>query len=180
MAAGISFSMVTAPFKESVAEMDKQERKATMYALRAVGRSAQRAAKSVAPVYHGTDPRAEAESGNLKKSIRNARRLVYAGGKYALKTGPFGSTSAGTQVIRHGTRGGFAIDSLTAKHLGIEGPSMKKGESTKGQVRGVLLYRSVQELNYGYMATGVFAGPGSFMQGIFEDAYAKAFAKAAR
>jgi hypothetical protein len=178
MATGISVSMVTAPFKESLAEMDKQERRATMYALRATGRSTQRAAKSVAPVYHGTDPRAMAESGNLKKSIRNSKRLIYAGGKYALKTGPFGTKTAGTLVVRHGTRGGFAIDSLTAKHLGIEGPSVKKGESTKGQVRGVLLYRSVQELNYGYMGTGVFAGAGSVMQGIFEDAYAKAFAKA--
>lgn len=179
MATGFSFTMLTAPFKAEMTEMDRVQAKATMFALRSTGRYIQRAAKAKAPVYHGTDPRAVAESGNLKKSIRNAKRLTSAGGMYSLKVGPFGTAKAGTQVIRHGTRGGLAIDSLTAKHLNIKGPSMKAGESTKGQVRGVLLYRGKQESIYGYMEAGLSAVD-SGARGIFEAAYAKAFARFTR
>jgi hypothetical protein len=175
MATGISFTMITAPFTEATAGLAKAADKATMKALRSTGRGLQRAAKANAPVYHGTDPRAVAESGNLKKSIRNAKRITQHGFTYELKVGPWGSTRAGSQVIRHGTRGGFAIDSLTAKHLGIEGPSMAAGESTIGQVRGVLLYRGAQELNYGYMHAGIAAATGD-VSGIAEETYARAFA----
>src|ERR1700730_16238390 len=103
---GISFTMITAPFTDAMAEMDKVQDRATMYALRATGRYLGRVAKAKAPVDHGTDPRATAESGNLKKSIRNSKRLTNAGGQYSMKVGPFGTKKAGTIVTRHGSSKG--------------------------------------------------------------------------
>jgi hypothetical protein len=155
-------SMITSPFTDAMAEMDKAQDKATMFALRSSGRYLARAAKAVAPVYHGTDPRAMAESGNLKKSIRNAKRLTSGGGMYTLKVGPFGTKKAGTAVVRHGTAGALS--------------SVKAGTSTKGQIRGVQLYRGQQESIYGYMAAGL-AGAEGGMQGIYEAAYNRAFAR---
>lgn len=150
MSSGISFTMITAPFTEAAADMAKLQDKATMFALRSTGRYIGRAAKAKAPVYHGTDPRATAESGNLKKSIRNSKRLTSAGGSYSMKVGPFGTKKAGTAVTRHG--------------------------SGKGQLRGVQMYRDKQELTYGYMAAGL-AAVDSGAKEIFESAYAKAFAR---
>jgi hypothetical protein len=160
---GISFTMDSEGFTEMVVQLGDGADKATKYALRATGRFIQRSAKAKAPVYHGTDPRATAESGNLKKSIKNAKRLTGAGGAYSLKVGPFGSKKAGTAVTRHGTAGALS--------------SVKAGTSTKGQVRGVPLYRAQMEAQYGYMAGGLAAADAG-AQAIYESAYAKAFAKA--
>ena len=147
---GISFDMLTGPFNDRAKELNKVTDKATMYALRATGRYIIRAAKAKAPVYHGTDPRATAESGNLKKSIRNSRRLVRAGtGDYSMKVGPFGTKKAGTAVTRSG--------------------------SGRGQLRGVQLYRGQMEVIYGYMAAGIAVADGAAARAIFETAYAKAF-----
>jgi hypothetical protein len=152
MADGLSISMLTGPFNDSMDEWNHAADKATMYALRATGRYIGRAAKAKAPVYNGTDPRAQAESGNLKKSIKNAKRLIKLGpSDYSLKVGPFGSKKAGTAVTRSG--------------------------AGKGQIRGVQLYRSAQELRYGYMAAGVAVAGSGEARSIYEAAYEKAFAR---
>ena len=176
MADGISFTFDTHEFTEMTDGMIEANKKATMYAMRATGRYLARTAKARAPVYKGTDPRAMAESGNLKKSITNAKKLVQSADSYSLKVGPFGTKKKGTDIVRHGTRNGHAIDSRTAAHLGIKGPSRKAGESSKGQVRGVPLYRSKMEAKYGYMAAGIAAADAGAKE-IYEAAYEKAWAK---
>jgi hypothetical protein len=151
MADGFSISMLTGPFNDSIAEMNRVTDKATMYGLRTVGRTMQKAIKPKVPVYSGTDPRAQAESGNLKKSVRNSKRLVKVGvGDYSLKVGPFGTKKAGTAVTRHG--------------------------SGSGQIRGVQLYRAAQEVRHGYMATGVGDAQAT-VKTIYEAAYSKAWAR---
>lgn len=149
----------TSRFTAAMDDVKRAETKASMYGVRSVGRAVARAAKAQAPVYHGSDPRAMAESGNLRKSIKNARRMDRAGDTYQLKVGPFGSKKKGTAVTRYG--------------IGPT-PSVKAGTSTKGQVRGVQLYRAKMEAKYGYMAAGVSSVD---VEGIFEAAYAKAFAR---
>jgi hypothetical protein len=173
---GISFSMFTDPFNAMVADANRLSDRATMYALRATGRRLASRARSKAPVYKGDDYRARGESGNLRRSIRNARRLTSAGGNYSLKVGPFPSKKQGTEVVRYGTRRGVAIDSRTAAHLGIAGPSMKHGETTQGQVRGVQLYRRKMEEKYGYMAAGFASLEGEITE-IYQSAIAKALEK---
>lgn len=126
-------------------------RRATMYAMRAVGRAIAREAKSRAPVYHGSDPRVT--PGMLKKSIANARTMKAFGDTYELKVGPFGSKKKGTAVTRHG--------------------------SGSGQVRGVPLYRAAMETKYGYMR-GAMGTADAAMSSVFNDAYAKAWARWAK
>ena len=164
MANDISFRVITKPFEDATHSMDRAVQRATMYALRTQGRAVIKAAKPAAPVYKGTDARALAESGNLKKSIRNARLITkLANGNYYLRTGPTGTKKAGTAVVRHGSDGAKS--------------SRKAGTSTKGQVRGVKLYRAAMEEKYGYMAKGIAAVSGPGGRKIYEDAYAKALAK---
>ena len=151
MGDGISFTMDTTQFTAMTEGTVKAVPKATMYAMRATGRYLARTAKAKAPVYKGDDPRAMAESGSLRKSIKNARRLTNAGEVYELKVGPFGSTKQGTAVKRHG--------------------------SGKGQVRGVPLYRGQMERMYGYMETAIDAANSDATKVIYESAYAKAWAK---
>lgn len=151
MADGISFTWDASQFNAMTVEIGPVTRRATMYAMRATGRYLAGVAKSKAPVYRGDDPRAKAESGNLKKSIKNARRLSNNGVTYELKVGPFGSKKQGTAVTRHG--------------------------QGRGDVRGVPLYRAQMEEKYGYMASAVAAANSTETQIVFESAYAKAWAK---
>lgn len=151
MADGFSISMLTGPFSDSMDEWARVTDKATMYGLRTVGRTMQKAIKPKVPVYSGTDPRAKAESGNLRKSVRNSKRLIKLGvGDYSMKVGPFGTKKAGTAVTRHG--------------------------SGSGQVRGVQLYRAEQEVRYGYMASGVGDAQAT-VKTIYEAAYSRAWEK---
>lgn len=160
MGEAFEWDFITKGFTEHNLELTKATDKATLYALRATGRFIGRVAKKESPVYpgklnmsNGTDPRAQAESGNLKKSITNSRRVTKIGtGDYSMKVGPFGRKKAGTAVTRHG--------------------------KSKGQTRGVQLYRGQANELYGFMQTGVRAGDGSVARKIFEDAYQKAYEKA--
>ena len=103
MSDGLSFHLFTQPFEDAMAEVSRTTDRTTMYALRATGRAMARVAKSRAPVYEGPDPRATAESGNLRKSIKNSRRITRLGvGDYSMKVGPFGSKKKGTAVSRYG------------------------------------------------------------------------------
>jgi hypothetical protein len=144
----ISFVFDTSSFDAMTVEIKDPTRRATMYAMRAVGRSLAKVAKGNAPVYSGTDSRAT--PGDLRKSIKNARRMTAAGDTFELKVGPFGSKKQGTAVTRHG--------------------------QSKGQVRGVPLYRAKMEDRYGYMRSAISAGEGS-AEVIFNEAYAKAWAR---
>jgi hypothetical protein len=162
----ISFSFDTSAFDAMTVEIKDPTKRATMYAMRATGRYLARIAKGNAPVYKGSDPRATAESGNLKKSIKNAKRLTSAGDTYSLKVGPFGSKKQGTAVVRHGKAGPHS--------------SVKDGTSTKGQVRGVPLYRNKMEEKYGFMAGAIAAADSDATKAIYEAAYAKAWAKWSR
>jgi len=174
MAEFVSMSMITGQAKAAFAEMDRVTDKSTLYALRASGRLIVRKAKAKAPVYNGTDPRAMAESGNLKKSISNSRTIVHLGvGDHSMKVGPFGRNKAGTGVARHGTGVSAGTARAAAVH-GITLTSRKAGTSTKGQVRGVPLYRAAMEEKYGFMASGL-SGAEAEMRKVYEDAMAKAY-----
>jgi len=172
MGDGFEWDFVTKGFHAHKEKIDKATDKATLYALRSTGRLIGRVAKKESPVYpgplnmaYGTDPRAQAESGNLKKSISNSRRITKIGkGDYSLKVGPFGRKKAGTAIVRHGSAGALS--------------SRKSGTSSKGQIRGVQLYRSQANQLYGFMDSGVRAGDGPVARKIFEDAYQKAYEKA--
>ena len=151
MADGISWELITAPFKEMQADIAATQDRATMYAMRRVGAAIRTAAKAKAPVYSGSDPRASAESGNLRKSIKASRSITRLGaGNFSMTVGPFGTKKAGTAVRRHGT--------------------------SKGQARGVPLYRRKMEDRYGYMQAGIDAAEATGAA-IYEAAYAKAWAK---
>jgi hypothetical protein len=153
-------------------------RRATMYALRATGRYVARVAKSKAPVYRGnSDPRAMAEKGNLRRSIANARRLSSTDDAFELKVGPFGTKKKGTGIVRYGkVQGGGALAAINAAKNGRTF-SRKNGESTAGEVRGVPMYRSKMEAKYGFMVAAVSAAEADGAKAIFEEAYAKAWAK---
>lgn len=149
---GISFSLITKPFKDMTVEANRVTDKATMFALRQTGRDAGKVARSKltpgAGVYSGTDPRAQAESGQLRKSIKNSKRLTRTGvGSYSMKVGPFGTKKAGSSVTR----------------------------SASGALRGVQLYRGKIEVLFGYMAAGTTYVGTSVAKANFEEAYDKAF-----
>ena len=76
MADSFSLHVFTDAWDEMQAELKVASDRATMYALRATGRAVRAAARGAAPVYRGTDKRAMAESGNLKKSIKSSRNLT--------------------------------------------------------------------------------------------------------
>lgn len=147
MADGIYFDWDASAFDAMVTDIKPATRRATMYAMRATGRRLAAVAKARAPVYHGDDPRATAESGNLRKSIRNARRLDALGDVYTLKVGPFGSKKKGTAISR-----------------------------ATGELRGVPLYRAQQEARHGFMV-GAIGMADAEAKTVFEGAYAKAWAK---
>lgn len=152
---GVSIHWFTAPWDEMQAELKIASDRATMYALRAVGRAVRAAARAQAPVYSGTDPRAQAERGNLKRSIKASRRLSHmADGVYEMRVMPVGNRKQGTAVHRHGKQRGQAGSAA----------------------RGVPLYRRQMEEMYGYMRAGMNIGDAA-MVAIFEDAYKTAFAK---
>ena len=155
MAEMVGMEWIAGPFRDTMKDVHHVTDKATLYGLRAVGRKGVSAAKKLAPVYHGPDPRATAESGNLRKSISNSRTIVHIGtGDYSMKMGPFGRTKKGTAVVR-------------------TGPSRKSG-GTKGQVRGVPLYRAKVNDQVGFMQAGVEA-MNDVAKETFETAYAKAY-----
>ena len=90
-------------------EMEDVTKSATFYALREAGRKLQAVAKVRAPVYKGAlnespygDAQAKAESGQLRDSIKNARRIKNDGGSYSLSVGPFGKV---TRAKGSGARG---------------------------------------------------------------------------
>ena len=185
MANDISVKWITQPFMDTMKEVDKVTDKATLYALRATGRSLVRAAKKRAPVYKGLDERARAESGNLRKSISNERKINHVGtGDYSMRVGPWGSKKKGTAVVRYANRPGTNLaQSLANARAGAGGErstagsrhrKARVGNSSDGAVRGVPLYRATLEAEYGFMGNGLAAASGEMRQ-IYEDAYAKAY-----
>ena len=184
----VDFSAITKPFQDAMREVDRVTDKATLYALRATGRKVVSAARKKAPVYtEGLDPRAAAESGNLKKSISNARTIQHLGtGDYAMKVGPFGRNKKGTAVVRYANAPGTNLSASLANAragaggmrttVGSRNRKARQGNSSAGAVRGVPLYRSKMEAEYGYMSAGMDIGAVE-MARIYEEALAKAYAK---
>lgn len=148
MVDGFDLHVITEPWNAMQAELKVASDRATMYALRATGRSLIRAARSQAPVYSGPDPRPK--PGDLKRSIKNGRTIKRGGGNYELHVKPVGDVRKGTAVI-HSRKTGRAL-------------------------RGVPLYAPKMEAKYGYMKTGVEVGLAD-ARVIYEAAYRKAFAK---
>ena len=142
-----SIDFVTKSFTDNMKDVRRDTDQTTKYALRAVGRLLGKKARAYAPVYKGNDPRAVAESGQLKKSIKNAKIMHVEGRDYVLKVGPAGNKKKGTAVSRE-----------------------------SGSLRGVPLYRAQQEAKYGYMRKGFADGQAEFTR-VYEEALAKAFAK---
>jgi len=159
-----SIDFVTKSFTDNMKDVRRDTDQTTKYALRAVGRLLGKKARAYAPVYKGNDPRAAAESGQLKKSIKNAKIMHVEGRDYVLKVGPAGSKKKGTTVHRL----------LPTTEAGIA-RSQNKGKKA-GSVRGVPLYRAQQEATYGYMRKGFADGQAEFTR-VYEEALAKAFAK---
>ena len=171
-----SMEWIVSPFKDAMKDIHHATDRATLYALRQVGREGIKAARSKTPVYKGPDPRAQAESGNLRRSILNARQAIHLGtGDYSLKVGPFGRRNRGTSVARHGVGVSTGTARAAAVH-GITLASRKAGTSSKGQVRGVPLYRSKINEQTGFMDYGVRTMNGVAKE-TFESAYAKAYAR---
>ena len=169
-----SMEWLASPFHDAMKEAHRVTDRATLYALRQVGREGIKAARSRTPVYKGTDKRAQAESGNLRRSILNARQAVHVGtGDYSLKVGPFGRKIRGTSVARHGDGVSTGTARAAAVH-GITLASRKAGTSTKGQVRGVPLYRSKINEQTGFMDYGINE-MNKVAKETFETAYAKAY-----
>jgi hypothetical protein len=98
VADGISFDLLTGPFKEWKAELDLTTRRTTMYALRETGRKIAARGRAAAPVYPGpmnqssaTDARAK--KGALKKSIHNSKTVKQSGDTFVLAVGPMGAVT---------------------------------------------------------------------------------------
>ena len=160
----VSFEMITKPFTDFRIEQARVTDRTTMYALRAAGRKIASTAKATPiPVV----------TGDLRKSVKNSKRLNHIGtGDYSMKMGPFGRTKAGTSVARHG--GG--ISAATARAAAVHGITLasRKTGSTKGQVRGVPLYRTKVNDQTRFMQAGVTAMD-AVARETFETAYARAF-----
>ena len=170
MADGFDLHIFTEPWDEMQAEIKTASDRATMYALRATGRAVRAAARGAAPVYKGSDKRATAESGNLRNSIKASRSLTRIGdGTYQLTVMPVGSVKQGTAVSRYGNK---AARASTLARRSAQG----SGRSSSGEVRGVPLYRRQMEEKYGYMKAGINVGLAD-ARAVYEEAYAKAFAK---
>jgi hypothetical protein len=108
MADGFNAKMLVQPAIDEMVAMDKRMDRATMWALREVGRAVKREARRRAPVYKGAGRqtmklrevkrrRSEGDTssavvvpGLLRDSISSSRRFARAGEAFVLKVGPRG------------------------------------------------------------------------------------------
>ena len=198
----MGFEITKNTFTSVAAEIRHKQSATNKYTLRETGRQLGKIAKAAAPKYKITtpakgkpyvDPRAAAESGALKRSIRNGKEIISMGqGDDSMRFGPFAKSKGRDATIRYGTADGhlsqiegIAIAKASAKGK-VEGfhrermktktKSAREASSSKGQVRGATLYAPAMELKYGYMAKATSAGS-EVMAKILEDAEAKSLAK---
>lgn len=173
-----SMTMIRGEFDRQQEEADRAAAKTMKAALRGIARRTAAAAKPHAPVYKGdsvnkdgkhyVDHRAELESGNLRKSIRGAKKIKEFHGEYELKVAPIGkkTKTMDSRVVRYKnvTRGN-TLESIKAARESAGGmgerstmatrkKKAKQGNSSAGSVRGVQLYRSKIEDRTHYMAAG--------------------------
>lgn len=88
MADSFGVSIDTKPFRKSLDALQKRVDRATMWALREVGREVKKEARKLVPVGDGSDPRER--PGELKKSIGSSRRIKRpAPHVYEIKVGPW-------------------------------------------------------------------------------------------
>ena len=198
----MGFEITKNTFTGVVGEIRHKQSATNKYTLRETGRQLGKIAKAAAPKYKITtpadgkpyvDPRAAAESGALKRSIRNGKEIISMGqGDDSMRFGPFAKSKGKDVITRFGTAGGhlsqmegIAIAKASAKGK-VEGfhrakaatkkKPAKEGSSTAGQVRGAPLYAPARELKYGYMAKATSTGS-EVMAKILEDAQAKSLLK---
>jgi hypothetical protein len=145
----VSFRLLTGEFDKMMTDAQRASDKTTRYALREIGRQVAKISKAELASkvqYKVDDPREN--RGDLKRSIKNRRRMDRLGDTFYLKVGPAGSKKQGTAVTRHG--------------------------QGRGQIRGVPLYRAYIEDRYGYMAAG-FAAANADAREIADKAFTKAY-----
>lgn len=110
MADGISLRVLTSEVTKAFAAIEKSADRSTMYTVRQAARKVGQYARKAAPVYTGPardryfqgqniGPMAK---GDLKKSIRSAKRLSRVAGGYGVTIGPRGVANiyAGAQEVR--------------------------------------------------------------------------------
>ncbi len=189
--------MIFGEFDSQRKEAEKQSAATIRYALRQIGNDVAKVAKTVAPVYKGStnkkgrhyiDHRAEMESGNLKKSIHNAKKLDRIGDTFYLKTAPIGkkTKTMNSTVVRYknATRGN-TLESIKAarESSGAAGSRTTKatrkrpahkGDSSGGAIRGVQLYRSKIEERAHFMEAGRSVAENT-ATGVTQRAFDKAF-----
>jgi hypothetical protein len=85
----LDYRIDTTAAARALKDLDRAFDRATMYGLRAAGRSAKQVGRRNAPVYSGDDPRVP--PGRLKESIHSAKKLRKVGDReYVLQVAPFG------------------------------------------------------------------------------------------
>jgi len=185
----VSFKMFTGEFEKMTVDAQRTSDRVTRYALRQVGREVAKAARKEAPKYSGQSPppkgrtkgyvdhRALAEAGNLRKSIKNRKRMDHVGDMFYLKVGPAGSKKQGTGTVRYANvaRGNTA-ESIAQAHANGGASGQRGKNSSAGSLRGVMLYRAKIEEQAHFMAKGYAHGEAEAPR-IFEEAVAKGFAK---
>lgn len=91
--ADFSIEFITKPFTDMLVEVDVARDKATRAGLMAEGRLIAKTARGVAPKYSGPDPRATAESGQLRKGIKPSRVKKIGQEDYTSTVSPTGSVT---------------------------------------------------------------------------------------
>ena len=89
MVDGISFRFDSKSFHREMVRIDREVNRATMYTVRAAGRTVKSAAKRKTPVYKGDRP--EVVRGLLKGSIHSDKRLTKIPGGYMVTVAPRGA-----------------------------------------------------------------------------------------
>ena len=188
MGDSVSMKVFAEPFTKMTKDAERTSDKVTRYALREVGRQVAKAARKEAPKYTITvdrsgkhkpyvDRRALAEAGNLRKSIKNRKRMDHVNGYFYLTVGPAGNKKQGTGTVSYANvaRGNTA-ESIAQAHAEGGASGQRGKNSSAGSLRGVMLYRAKVEEQTHYMAKGYARGEAEAFK-IFEEAVAKGFAK---
>ena len=169
-----SMEWITAPFQDTMKEVNRVTDKATMYGLRAVGRKGISVGRSNAPVYKGPD-RVGVISGELKKSISNSRQLNHLGtGDYSMLMGPLGTKKKGTRTAYAGQRNTAGRKGAYTQRFAQRTYKPHLKTDRTDSLYGVPLYRKAIGAKTGFMDTA-FSAMNGVAKETFEAAYAKAY-----
>ena len=169
---------VTGPWNETTRAIQVASLEASKRSLRKNAQLIAKNTKPLVPVYRGSDPRAMAERGALRASVRGARRIKEVGpATFELKVGALGGKVSRKKTAR-------SMDSLRGNGKYTNGVYRYKARGANGEnsgtVRGTKLYRRKIEAKTGFMAAGLARTPSEQIRANYEAAYAVAFRKASR